>query len=55
MKVQPSMKILALAPPALRLAVELRREIDRLAAKEGVTRSEMFRVLLERGIKATRS
>jgi metal-responsive CopG/Arc/MetJ family transcriptional regulator len=38
----------------IRLAVALRREIDWLAEKEGVTRSEMFRMLLERGLKATR-
>jgi hypothetical protein len=38
----------------IRLPVALRREIDRLAQKEGVTRSEMFRMLLERGMKASR-
>ena len=35
----------------LRLPVDIRREIERLAAKEGVSRSEMFRMLLEQAMK----
>jgi hypothetical protein len=34
-----------------RLPVDIRREIERLAAKEGVSRSEMFRMLLEQAMK----
>ena len=33
----------------------LRREIDWLAEKQGFTRSEMFRMLLERGLKPAAS
>ena len=36
----------------LRLPVDIRREIERLAAKEGVSRSEMFRMLLEQQLPA---
>jgi predicted DNA-binding protein len=38
----------------IRLAVELRHDIERLAAKEGLTRSDMVRTLLERGLKSSR-
>jgi hypothetical protein len=38
----------------IRLSVHMRREIERLAKREGVTRSEMHRMLIERGIRASR-
>jgi hypothetical protein len=38
----------------VRLPADMRREIERLAKREGVTRSEMHRMLIERGIRVSR-